>query len=164
MITRTKQFNPSTTYCELILPPPPPPSTHTQDYRLDFNYFSQRWKGAAATIVEAPGHHVYGIVWEINDDDLDNLDRQEGVSQGIYRVLKVEVETDSRETLTARSYQIANPQHDDRRPSAVYLDVIINGARENGLPEDYIKFLESIEHNKYSGKVELNLDLATQPT
>lgn len=46
-----------------------------QDYRLDFNHFSKRWKGAAATIVEDPGSCVYGVVWEIANEDMANLDR-----------------------------------------------------------------------------------------
>lgn len=46
-----------------------------QDYRLDFNHFSKRWHGAAATIVEDPGNCVYGVLWEIANEDMANLDR-----------------------------------------------------------------------------------------
>ncbi|XP_071539038.1 gamma-glutamylcyclotransferase-like [Panulirus ornatus] len=131
-----------------------------RDYRLDFNYFSRRWQGAAATIVEDPGNYLYGVLWEIDNEDMDNLDRQEGVQHGIYKVLEVDVETPSGENVKARSYQIICPMEEDRRPSSVYMDVIIGGARENGLPEDYIRFLESIEHNGYTGKVDLNINVS----
>ncbi|XP_042222221.1 gamma-glutamylcyclotransferase-like [Homarus americanus] len=43
-------------------------------YRLDFNYFSQRWQGSAATIVEDPGNHLYGVLWEIGNEDMAKLD------------------------------------------------------------------------------------------
>lgn len=46
-----------------------------QDYRLDFNHFSKRWKGAAATIVEDPGNYVYGVLWELANEDMPNLDK-----------------------------------------------------------------------------------------
>ncbi|XP_068226953.1 gamma-glutamylcyclotransferase-like [Palaemon carinicauda] len=129
------------------------------DYRLDFNYFSQRWQGSAATIVEDPGNHLYGILWEIENEDMANLDMQEGVHQGIYKAVEVDVETLDGEKVKARSYQIIRPLEKDRRPSSVYMDVIIRGAKENGLPEDYIKYLEGIEDNGYNGKVDVKLNL-----
>ncbi|XP_066942378.1 gamma-glutamylcyclotransferase-like isoform X2 [Macrobrachium rosenbergii] len=130
-----------------------------KDYRLDFNYFSQRWKGCAATIVEDPGNHLYGVLWEIANEDLAHLDTQECVHQGIYKAVEVDVETLTGEQVRARSYQIIRPLEQDRRPSSVYLDVIVRGAKENGLPEDYVKFLEGIEHNGYNGEVDVKLDL-----
>lgn len=63
------------------------------------------------------------------------ISRQEGVHQNIYRVMDVEVETEKGNYVPARSYQVIRPLDDDRRPSFVYLDVIIRGAKENGLPE-----------------------------
>ncbi|KAG0717928.1 Gamma-glutamylcyclotransferase [Chionoecetes opilio] len=133
-----------------------------KDYRLDFNHFSQRWKGAAATIVEDPDSSVYGVLWEIGNEDMANLDRQEGVHKKIYKVMDVEVETEKDECVGARSYQVIRPLEGDRRPSYVYMDVIIRGAKENGLPKDYIRFLENIEHNGYNGSVEIDLQLDKQ--
>lgn len=52
-----------------------PSLSYFQDYRLDFNHFSKRWKGAAATIVEDPGNYVYGVLWELANDDMPNLDK-----------------------------------------------------------------------------------------
>ena len=68
------------------------------------------------------------------------------------------------------------PVEEDRRPSAVYLDVIVRGAKENGLPEvgftfqpspsallscfqEYIEKLQSIEHNGYRGEVGVTINL-----
>lgn len=47
----------------------------------------------------------------------------------------------------------------ERRPSNAYLNTIKLGARESQLPDDYQFFLESIPHNGYDGKVDVNLDL-----
>jgi hypothetical protein len=42
---------------------------------------------------------------------------------------------------------------------------MIKGAREQGVPEDYIcNILEKIEDNGYNGEVEINLDLLIKKT
>ena len=67
--------------------------------------------------------------------------RQEGVHNEIYKVLDVVVETEKGDNVAARSYQVIRPLEDDRRPSSIYMDVIIQGAKENGLPEVKSSFL-----------------------
>jgi len=129
------------------------------DYRLDFDYFSLRWKGAAATIMPEKGHHLYGVLWELDNEHLESLDIQEGVEKGIYEVHPVQVEIPNGELIQARCYKLIQPPEKDKRPSKVYLDVILKGANENGLPEEYIKYLQGIEHNGYSGEVNVNMDL-----
>lgn len=47
----------------------------------------------------------------------------------------------------------------DRRPSKIYWKVIVDGAKESGLPEEYQKFLNSIPHNGYEGEISINLNL-----
>ena len=39
-------------------------------------------------------------------------------------------------------------------PSKVYKNVIIQGAKQNGLPEDYITQLENIQDNGYDKKLD----------
>lgn len=46
-----------------------------QGYRLDFMTQSDRWKGAAATIVEDLGSVVWGAIWEIDLSHLESLDK-----------------------------------------------------------------------------------------
>ena len=48
-------------------------------------------------------------------------------------------------TLPAMAY-IAQGDEDDCKPSLRYLTLLREGARAHGLPEDYILFLEQIEH------------------
>lgn len=81
---------------------------------------------------------------------------QEGVESGIYRPIEVNVETADKRLLTCRSYRLCETTDEgDNRPSPQYLDVILRGARQNKLPEDYVDFLKSFEHNNYQGTVEL---------
>lgn len=68
------------------------------------------------------------------------------------------------EMLNCRCYQQIKEWESERRPSAVYKNVMIKGARENGIPEYYIKnTLETIVDNGYDGEVEVKLDLMYKP-
>ena len=136
------------------------------NYRLDFadasadeKYYSPNWNGCPATIIETKGSTVYGAVWKIDEKDLNELDRQEGVEVGIYKPINIQVKInidDSEEEVSCRTYQLVhNPSNPldpqnrpfERQPSKTYLNVILNGAIETGLPSDYIDFLRSFKHN-----------------
>lgn len=135
-----------------------------ENHRLDFadsavhaKYFSPNWNGSPATIIPSAGSSVYGAVWQIDSADLDELDRQEGVEVGIYKPLSLNVLlVDRQEGIPCRTYQLVdNPpscldpgdRHFERQPSKTYLNVILNGAEETGLPQDYIAFLKTFKHN-----------------
>ncbi|XP_037077804.1 gamma-glutamylcyclotransferase-like [Pollicipes pollicipes] len=130
-----------------------------QGFRLDFSHFSKRWQGAVATIVEDAEQHVWGVIWELDEQHRETLDNQEGVHQGIYRPLSVMAETPDGRRLACRSYQLAAPPGGDGRPSAVYKRVILLGATENALPDAYLRFLAALPDNGYSGDVDVGLDL-----
>jgi len=133
---------------------------------------SARWKGASGNILPTKGAHVYGILWEIDTNDLGNLDNQEGVSVNIYERLELEVEAISenkdKKTVKCMAYRLrddtrsqAIAEHGIEKllPSQRYKNVIIYGAKENNLPEEYIKFLENIPDNGYNGDVDVNIPL-----
>ena len=149
-----------------------------KDFRLDFadseadkKYYSPNWNGCPATIIPTQGSTVFGAVWTINNEDLDELNRQEGVECGIYKPMDIKVFVnlkDVEEEILCRTYQLVhNPSvalepHErpfTRQPSKTYLTVILNGAVETGLPKDYIEFLKSFKHN---GNQATNMDLVAQ--
>ena len=47
----------------------------------------------------------------------------------------------------------------DTRPSPMYLDVILRGAKQNQLPVPYIGFLQSFDTNGYSGECKVYEDV-----
>ncbi|KAH8355610.1 hypothetical protein KR200_010061, partial [Drosophila serrata] len=133
-----------------------------ENYRLDFHTGSKNWLGAPATIVPTLGAHVYGSIWEIDMCNLKDLDDQESVPQGVYIPISVSVYSLTSDTsITCRAYHLTNqPQSEvhnngaqdnnipfDRQPSKTYLKVLVKGARESGIPEDYVKWLMGIKHN-----------------
>jgi hypothetical protein len=84
-------------------------------------------------VVEAEGEEVWGVLWELAGEHLATLDAQEGVPT-VYNRKTVRVEAGD-STEQAYTYFLVKPVEEDRRPSAVYLDVITRGALENGLPQ-----------------------------
>uniref|UniRef100_A0A0A9YU02 gamma-glutamylcyclotransferase n=1 Tax=Lygus hesperus TaxID=30085 RepID=A0A0A9YU02_LYGHE len=134
-------------------------------YRLDFGYFAQRWGGYVATIVPDDEAVVWGAIWDIGLENLEDLDRQEGVKDAVYRPLEVSVKTLSGEVVTCRCYCLVNqpsypevPNVPNLLPSKVYMDTVIRGAKESQLPEDYIKMLEAIPNNGYDGPVNYGIN------
>ncbi|XP_037722089.1 gamma-glutamylcyclotransferase isoform X1 [Drosophila subpulchrella] len=132
-----------------------------ENFRLDFHTASKTWLGAPATIVPTQGSHVYGSIWEIDMCNLKDLDDQEGVFDGIYIPISVPVHSLTTDcNITCRAYHLTNqPQSElhadgaqeniplDRQPSKTYLKVLVKGAKETGIPEEYIKWLRGIRHN-----------------
>ncbi|XP_044743555.1 gamma-glutamylcyclotransferase-like [Chrysoperla carnea] len=143
-----------------------------KDYRLDFGHYSNRWKGAGATIVPTPGHTVWGAIWELDDSLLASLDREEGVHedmngvlQNMYSRFDVNIETTEGNLITCKTYQqTENPEMLnegeslplDRKPSEFYKSVILEGAIESGLPNDYIEKLRKIPSVPVKGELNLN--------
>ncbi|XP_032091463.1 gamma-glutamylcyclotransferase [Thamnophis elegans] len=125
------------------------------DYKLAFGSHqgkpSLQWKGGTATIVYSPGEEVWGIIWKMNTSDLYSLDRQEGVENGIYIPIEVTVRIQDGKIVKCRSYQMNDYVLD--LPSPQYKKVICMGAKQNELPVDYQKKLNSIETNNYAGSV-----------
>lgn len=130
-----------------------------KDYKLDFNYSSTRWHGSPATITAAAGDHLWGCVWRMSLKDLPNIDKQEGVADRIYRPIEVNVITyntdSSSETHQCRSYQLLRLEEVNPKPSPYYMDILIRGALQNNLPQDYIQKLRNIETNGYDGECKM---------
>ena len=57
--------------------------------------------------------------------------------------------------LRCRTYKARAVPGDDTRPSPQYMDVIIQGAIQNDMPQEYINTLKCIEHNNYDGNLDV---------
>uniref|UniRef100_A0ABD2WPY5 gamma-glutamylcyclotransferase n=1 Tax=Trichogramma kaykai TaxID=54128 RepID=A0ABD2WPY5_9HYME len=135
-----------------------------KDHRLDFIWFSKRWGGCASTVVPTFGSEVWGVVWEIDLCDLPALDWQENVQDNLYYRKNITVTTEAGENVDCYVYEqcVLPEEHvepgslpEDRQPSLIYLNTMINGAKEFNLPNGYIEFLKSFKHNGYNTTVEV---------
>ncbi len=112
-------------------------------YRLTFDKQSADGSGKCdAEATHVPECCVYGVVYEIDADQKAALDRAEGLGRG-YAEKIVEV-ISGNATLHAVTYY-ATRKDPSLRPYHWYKDYVLAGARENSLPVEYIKLIESIE-------------------
>jgi hypothetical protein len=86
---------------------------------------------------------VYGVVFEIDPPDKAGLDRAEGAPRQ-YREATVHLVTERRE-IEAFTYLAAPGWVDDGlRPFDWYRDLVVAGAREQGLPAFYVARIEQV--------------------
>eukprot|EP00057_Strongylocentrotus_purpuratus_P020850 XP_011675324.1 PREDICTED: uncharacterized protein LOC577509 isoform X2 [Strongylocentrotus purpuratus] len=116
-----------------------------EGYKLCFRGFPDwlpYWKGAPASIDTAPDHHTWGALWRIDRSDLEHLDSQESS----YRAIDVTVTTPEGSSHICRTYQLGE-NVEEMLPSPHYMKVLIEGAKQSGLPASFVKHLEAIPHN-----------------
>jgi gamma-glutamylcyclotransferase (GGCT)/AIG2-like uncharacterized protein YtfP len=110
-----------------------------EDHRLELRRRSRRWKGGAADIVRAPREVVWGALYELPNGKLDALDPKEGVGFA-YRRRELEVLIDD-EPRKAFAYEVIEKEPEEVPPTRAYTEQMVNGARERGLPEGYVRTL-----------------------
>lgn len=114
------------------------------DYALVFLDYGNRswWRGATASIQKHVGEVTWGAVWRISNEHRPYLHEQE---RG-YEKVEVEVVSDSGKKLKCVTY-VVTVDLPRGSPSPYYLGVIQNGAEELGLPLEYRRHLQQIQHN-----------------
>ena len=96
-----------------------------------------------ATIVPEAGAKVWGVVWEITTDHERTLDGYEGVPDW-YQRQTVGVHLPGRGEVPCLTYIDRSPDGDEPGPPREgYLEKVLAGAAEHGLPRGYISEISS---------------------
>lgn len=108
-------------------------------------------RGCAVASVESHADSiVWGVIYELDDEDVSRLDAREGYDpvnpSAINRYLRIDVSVQHppKTTTKAMTY-VAVPDDTNGRPSAEYMKHIIGGAVAHGFPDDYVQMLMAIE-------------------
>lgn len=114
-----------------------------RNHRLAFTLPSKRWTGRAADILPAPGAGVWGVLWEMaephaldpfelryNRSEVEVLQFPTGQAGPIQRAFTYTVKPEHRAT-------------NEAPPAYEYLQRMIEGAIDAGLPVYYTDFLRS---------------------
>ena len=109
------------------------------DKKLAFNKISTDGSGKTI-IVDAKNSIVLGVLFEVNEDEIVNLDDAE---KGYERQNIVVLNNDGQQ-IHAFTY-ISAQTNNDLKPYDWYLKFLIDGAHENNLPKDYIESLKRLE-------------------
>src|SRR4051794_8080343 len=104
-------------------------------WRLTFGGEDHGWEGAIATVVEHPEGQVYVALYDLTGTDERTLDEWEGVEIGLFRKLRVRVQTLDGDVL---SWLYALNAYEGGLPSARYLGMIADAAEAGGAPDDYV--------------------------
>jgi gamma-glutamylcyclotransferase (GGCT)/AIG2-like uncharacterized protein YtfP len=105
-----------------------------EGFRLQFNIYSTEWRGGAANLELDPDAHVWGVLWEIPEEECGGLDAFQG-HPIFFRREDVVVEGPSGPVL-AWTYRVAHQQGSYVRPTDAYLRLIYAAIRVNGLPPE----------------------------
>lgn len=116
-----------------------------RDHRLAFLRRSIRWQAGAADIVHASGESVWGVLWEL-PFGASELDVKEAAGDA-YRRRLVRVGLDGSE-VSAMAYEVIEKEPEEVPPRREYLDLMLAGAREHGLPQAWLARLEAISVSK----------------
>ena len=116
----------------------------TKEYTLKFHKVSSddSGKGDMAK-AESETDELYGVAFSIDKSEESNLDRAEGYGYG-YKKKEIDVEGITKGPLRVWTYYATNIDP-ELKPYHWYKRQTVEGARENGLPEDYIKKIEAFE-------------------
>jgi gamma-glutamylcyclotransferase (GGCT)/AIG2-like uncharacterized protein YtfP len=103
-------------------------------FRLAFSVYSTEWEGGAANLGLDEGSHVWGVLWEIPDEEVDGLDAFEG-HPTFFRREEVVVEG-SDGPMIAWTYRVAHQERSYVRPTDAYVNRLISAIRLQGLPPE----------------------------
>ncbi|MFQ5656656.1 MAG: gamma-glutamylcyclotransferase family protein [Candidatus Methylomirabilales bacterium] len=113
-----------------------------RDYELNFTGTSTMWGGGVADLKPVTGKVVEGVLWEIAEVDLKELDEYEGYPQ-VYVRKNVDVEAMDGRKMQAFAYFMVRPGM-YKAPSRRYMRLLVSGAEEHGLSDEYVMRLEAI--------------------
>lgn len=108
-------------------------------YRLDFTHPSRRWRGGAADVLPCVGDCVWGVVYELHEEDLERLDRYEG---GYERVV-LYVSDDAGREHPVLSYAVREKTR--LPPTRAYLDKMLRWGGAWSFPDAYLGRLRRLE-------------------
>lgn len=111
------------------------------NFRIEFRRYSFDLKGGLSSIIPSPGGMVRGVFYRIKRQEIEDLDKLEDVPKDIYRRETFQILGEDGNWHAADLYRVANPLG-PYRPARQYVEWMLAGAKEHGLPEDYIKQIE----------------------
>jgi AIG2-like family len=110
------------------------------DWRLTFGGEDVGWEGALATVVEEPGCQVFVMLYDVPPPDEGALDRWDGAELGVYRKIRVRVQTLEGDVL---AWLYVLNAWEGGLPSARYIGIMADAAEAAGAPDDYVAELRA---------------------
>ena len=123
-----------------------------EGYRLGLRRRSIRWQAGVLDLLPAAGAMVWGVLYELPEDALARLDEKEGAGFA-YRRIDVEPVLDG-ERRRAHAYEVIAKEPGEVPCAPDYGQLVLAGARERGLPPEWVANLERGLAADEAGKTE----------
>jgi cation transport regulator ChaC len=117
-----------------------------ENYRLAFNYYSSGRNGGAANLMESQNSRVYGLLFEMSESDRETIREKEGFPN-YYVEITITVKHRDNTISDVTTYKVVKNKEkiEHQKPSRSYMGLILKNAYNNKFPDEYIRYLESIE-------------------
>jgi len=125
---------------------------------FEYSIYAKVWRGGVGDLVPVPdlGRRAWGVLYEVPAADIAALDQQKGVAKDDPKYKRITVEAVDADGRAASA--ITYVLHDNKRtpdagsptgfqrfkPTKQYRSCVVNGARQAGLPADYLEELAAI--------------------
>jgi gamma-glutamylcyclotransferase len=109
-------------------------------FRLAFSVYSTEWEGGAANLELDQDAHVWGVLWEVPDDQLQGLDAYQG-HPTFFRREDVSVQGPGGPVI-AWTYRVAHQERAYVRPTDAYLNRLRSAVRVHGLPPEALEDID----------------------
>jgi len=113
-----------------------------RDYKFVFDGYSRSRKGSVANVIKSRGDIVWGGIFEIDRECLSSLDRYEGYPKSYDRRV-IQVRDDEGKEFKVVIY--LRGAKAIGQPSKAYREVILEGARDCNLPQEYVNTFIVVE-------------------
>ena len=110
------------------------------NFKLAFDVASRHWNGPVASLAEAPGHFVEGLLVPMPGEARGLVEHKEGAVSGLYVACEVVVApVGGGLPVAALAWRAAPGKRlpKEGRPAAAYLEVLLAGARARGLSAEW---------------------------
>jgi len=104
-------------------------------YKFVYDGHSKNRAGAVANIIKSKSSRVLGGLYEISKEDFTNLDVYEGFPDNYDRMV---VEIQDEENTISNVMVYFRKWKRRGKPSMLYRKIVTQGAKDCGLPDDYI--------------------------
>ncbi len=113
-------------------------NAYAKDWRTTWTAFSKVRNSGVLNLMHKDNSEVWGTIFNLTDDELVILDRKEGHPKHYRRIPIIVYDANGYEYSVETYVKDCNKEEEFFYPSSNYLTIVIEGMREQGLPEKYI--------------------------
>ena len=107
-----------------------------KDYKFVYDGYSKKRNGAVANVVKDDNSYVLGVIYKIDQKALYILDKHEGYNNKVYDRDVLIISGNDNKVYEAYTYYRTDKK--TGLPSEEYRETVKLGAKEHGIPEEYI--------------------------